>query len=209
MMCTVACLGIPVLLFPGGGLSKGFRFLVAWVRLLLECRFGCVLMVPKDHLGDRLPAGTTSPVRWGARWWRARFSLPWCESLYDSESTYVVVQGGSIFSVCHVDVLYWISDYKPRMLHHFNVHRPPARQSVPYDCPVDKHPRHAEETSATKSNLRSPRPHDGRTKKQRKCGSTHYVALPHTAITGVTKLTHTPPTLLACFYFELGWINRI
>ena len=70
-------------------------------------------------------------------------------------------------------------------------------------------PRHAEETSATKSNRRSPRPHDGRTKKQRKCGSTHYVALPHTAFTGVTKLTHTPPTLLACFYFELGWINRI
>ena len=101
--------------FRGGGLSKGFRFLVAWVRLLLERRFGCVLMVPKDHLGDRLPAGTTSPVRWGARWWRARFSLPWCESLYDSESTYVVVQGGSIFSVCHVDVLYRISDYKPRM----------------------------------------------------------------------------------------------
>ena len=67
MMCTVACLGIPVLLFPGGGLSKGFRFLVAWVRLLLERRFGCVLMVPKDHLGDRLPAGTTSPVHWGAR----------------------------------------------------------------------------------------------------------------------------------------------
>ena len=33
-------------------------------------------------------------------------------------------------------------------------------------------------------------------KKRRKCGSTHYVALPHTAITGVTKLTHTPPTLL-------------
>ena len=90
-----------------------------------------------------------------------------------------------------------------------NQDRPPARQSAPYDCPVDKHPRHAEETSATKSNRRSPRPHDGRTKKQRKCGSTHYVALPHTAITGVTKLTHTPPTLLACFYFELGWINRI
>ena len=78
-----------------------------------------------------------------------------------------------------------------------NQDRPPARQSAPYDCPVDKHPRHAEETSATKSNRRSPRPHDGRTKKQRKCGSTHYVALPHTAITGVTKLTHTPPTLLA------------
>ena len=46
-------------------------------------------------------------------------------------------------------------------------------------------------------------------KTERECGSTHYVALPHTAFTGVTKLTHTPPTLLACFYFELGWINRI
>ena len=32
-------------------------------------------------------------------------------------------------------------------------------------------------------------------KTERKCGSTHYVALPHTAFTGVTKLTHTPPTL--------------
>ena len=70
MMCTVAYLGIPVLLFPGSGLSKGFRFLVAWVRLLLERRFGCVSMVPKDHLEGRLPVGSISPVRWGARWWR-------------------------------------------------------------------------------------------------------------------------------------------
>ena len=98
MMCTVAYLGIPVLLFPGSGLSKGFRFLVAWVRLLLERRFGCVSMVPKDHLEGRLPAGSISPVRWGAQWWRARFSLSRCGSLYDSESTYVVVQGDSIFN---------------------------------------------------------------------------------------------------------------
>ena len=48
-----------------------------------------------------------------------------------------------------------------------NQDRPPARQSALYDSPVDKHPRHAEETSATKSNRRSRRPHDGRTKKQR------------------------------------------
>ena len=67
MMCTVAYLGMPVLLFPGGGLSKGFRFLVAWDRLLLGSRFGCVLMVAKDYLGGRLPAGTTLPVHWGAR----------------------------------------------------------------------------------------------------------------------------------------------
>ena len=33
-------------------------------------------------------------------------------------------------------------------------------------------------------------------KTERKCGSKHYVALAHTAFTGVTKLTHTPPTLL-------------
>ena len=67
MMCTVAYLGIPVLLFLGDGLSKGFRFLMVRLRLLLECRFGYVLMVPKDHLGGRPPAGMSSPVRWGAR----------------------------------------------------------------------------------------------------------------------------------------------
>ena len=38
-------------------------------------------------------------------------------------------------------------------------------------------------------------------KTERKCGSTHYVALPHTAFTGVTKLTHTPPTLLISHMF--------
>ena len=73
-----------------------------------------------------------------------------------------------------------------------NQDRPPARQSAPYDCPVDKHPRHAEETSATKSNRRSPRPHDGRTKKQRKCGSTHYVALPHTCMQCPRNATTVP-----------------
>ena len=63
MMCTVAYLGIPVLLFPGDGLSKEFRFLMACVRLLLECRFGYVSMVPKDHLGGGPPAEMTLPVR--------------------------------------------------------------------------------------------------------------------------------------------------
>ena len=90
-----------------------------------------------------------------------------------------------------------------------NQDRLPAHQSAPYDSSTSN-PRHAEEMPATMSNRRSPRPQDGRTKKtERECGSTHYVALSHTAFTGVTKLTHTPPTLLACFYFELGWINRI
>ena len=45
-----------------------------------------------------------------------------------------------------------------------------------------------------KLNRRSPIPHDRRMKKQRKCGSTHYVALPHTALIYGSNQTdsHTP-----------------
>ena len=44
-----------------------------------------------------------------------RDSLSWYESSYDSDNTCVVDQDGSILGVCHIDVLYGKSDYKPRM----------------------------------------------------------------------------------------------